>query len=280
MHDLVVAQLTDIHIGPETDPICAGNMERLKACINRIMQMKRKPDLLLLTGDLTEYGDDESLGLVLDNTRKLGIPIRVALGNHDVMGKSAAALRQKWRLPIDWFSQTESSHSLRVVVADTGMTGLHGGAFSDKDVETLLEQLANHPDVPTLLAVHHPPCRIGIDWMDPKSHEPWLSRLENTIQSSPQLIGIVCGHVHVSAHTVVSGIRVSVSPAVAPQSRVELALIEPDNPDGRILIERSPPGFSLHHFVHGNWTTLPVYVDNAAPVFRFERKNAGAMHLS
>lgn len=278
MHDIVIAQLTDFHIGPESDPICSGNMDRLQACIDRIKEMRRVPDLLLLTGDLTEYGDDESLERALDCVSQLNIPSRIAFGNHDVMKRTALSLRRELQLSDAW-AGSSGKVSLRVVTADTGKTGHHGGVFDEADVAKLSEALCEHPNDMTLLAIHHPPCPIGIDWMDPRRGELWVERIEQLIKSSPQIAGVVCGHVHVSAHTMISGARVSVCPAVAPQSRVELAQVDENRPDGRTLIERSPPGFALHQFLEDKWTTLPIYVGEAASLVRFDPKNTGIVEI-
>lgn len=280
MDDIVIAQLTDLHIGPASDPICAQNADRLDICLNRISQMRRQPDLILLTGDLTEHGDDESFRYVLNRVKQIKIPVRVALGNHDVKLKSAASIRHEYFLSQDWTSDEDSQNSLRVILADTCETGVHGGVFSEERAFDLAMILSAKTDTPTLLAIHHPPCPIGIDWMDPLMAEPWANRLKEVIQGAPQIIGIICGHVHVSAHTEFAGVRLGVAPAVAPQSHVELATIDANTPDGRPLIVNSQPAFALHHFVDGAWTSLTVYADDAAPLVCYEGEHAGIVKLT
>lgn len=270
MNDIVIAQLTDLHIAPESDPVFHTNVARLDACLSRISQMRRQPDLLLLTGDLTEHGDNESLELLLDRVRRTGFAFRIALGNHDVIQTSSKTTRRKYSLHQDWTSSIIGRQKLRVVTIDSCKSGRHGGQLSEKDASIIDDLLGAEPQTDTLLAIHHPPCKVGIDWMDPANDMEWTRHLERIVQLHPQIIGIVSGHIHASAHTTFANVRLCVTPAVAARSHVELAPIDANIPDGRALIEESPPGFALHRYFAGGWTSFMVYADNSQPLVSFE----------
>lgn len=280
MNDIVIAQLTDLHIAPEKDPIFHRNFTRFEACLNRISQMRRQPDLLLLTGDLTEHGDNESLELLLEHMRQSGFAFRIALGNHDVKQTNAQSIRRKYSFPHDWVASISGKPSLRILTADSCKMGQHGGAFDDDDAQMISDLLNAEPEIDTLLAIHHPPRKIGIDWMDSDGDMEWAEHLKRIVKQNPQIIGIVCGHIHTSAHTLFANIRLCVTPAVAARSNVEFAPINANVPDGRPLIEDSPPGFALHRFFEGNWTSIIVYADNAPPLVRFEGTHKGLVRLT
>ena len=55
---VLVAQITDLHIGFDRDNPHEINVRRLNLVIDQLNAMRPKPSLLLVTGDLVEYGDD------------------------------------------------------------------------------------------------------------------------------------------------------------------------------------------------------------------------------
>jgi len=55
---VLVAQVTDLHIGFDRDNPHEMNVRRLNMVIDQLNAMKQKPTLLLVTGDLVENEDD------------------------------------------------------------------------------------------------------------------------------------------------------------------------------------------------------------------------------
>ena len=55
---ILVAQVTDLHIGFDRDNPHELNIRRLNMVIDQLNAMRPKPSLLLVTGDLVEHGDD------------------------------------------------------------------------------------------------------------------------------------------------------------------------------------------------------------------------------
>jgi len=81
---VLVAQVTDLHIGFDRDNPHEMNVRRLNMVIDQLNAMKQKPTLLLVTGDLVENEDD------IDAYRHMKAliarwegPVIWALGNHD-----------------------------------------------------------------------------------------------------------------------------------------------------------------------------------------------------
>ena len=52
---MLIAQISDLHIGADDD-----NLSRLDAVLDQLEAMPARPDHLLVTGDLTEHGDETS----------------------------------------------------------------------------------------------------------------------------------------------------------------------------------------------------------------------------
>ena len=126
-------------------------------------------------------------------------------------------------------------------------------------VGTVPEPLAEAPDTPTLIFMHHPPVVAGIDWMDPAPEEGWIVRLRDVLEGQHQVLAIHCGHLHRQIGTRFAGIPLGVTPSVAPLVAMDLNPIDKDVPDDRELITTEPPTYAIHRW------------DGAALVSHYER---------
>jgi 3',5'-cyclic AMP phosphodiesterase CpdA len=244
---LLIAQITDVHIGFDPGNPDELNMQRLRAVIDRLVAGPNRPDLLLMSGDLTESGDAASYARLAEAVSACPFPTWAMVGNHD----DRAAL-------LSAFPQTPSADgfvhyvleldSLRVVVLDTLEPGRHGGAFCEARVTWLRAQLAADTVTPTYIAMHHPPFESGITWLDSSAGEAWITRFATAVAGFQQIRGIIAGHLHRVIHTVWNGIAVSVCKSTAPAVALDLSPIDPDVPDRRELITDEPPGYALHRW--------------------------------
>ena len=57
---MLIAQITDLHIGFDPNDPNEHNRRRLDHVVETILQGPNRPDLMLVTGDLTERGDSAS----------------------------------------------------------------------------------------------------------------------------------------------------------------------------------------------------------------------------
>jgi 3',5'-cyclic AMP phosphodiesterase CpdA len=244
---LLIAQITDVHIGFDPDDPDELNMQRLRAVIDRLVAGPNRPDLLLMSGDLTEWGDAASYARLAETVRACPFPTWAMAGNHDDRAALLAA-----------FPQTPSAEGfvhyalefdgLRLIVLDTLEPGRHGGAFCEARVAWLRAQLAADTATPTLIAMHHPPFESGITWLDCAAGEPWIARFAAAIAGFPQIRGIIAGHLHRMIHTVWNGIAMTVCKSTAPPVALDLSPIDPDAPDLRELITDEAPGYALHRW--------------------------------
>ncbi len=118
------------------------------------------------------------------------MPVLKLAGNHDLLGA-----------PLQY---TADAGGLRIVVCDTSQPGRDDGAL---DVEWVAAQLV--PDVPTVIAMHHPPRRdrIAVARRDrPARRRERGAR--HLLERSPQVKRVVAGHVHRAATAVLGGCAV------------------------------------------------------------------------
>lgn len=268
---VLIAQMTDIHVGfaPDEKPE-ELNLTRFRATYKRLMEGPNRPDLLVLSGDITDHGDAESFAKAAALLNDCPCPVIPLVGNHDSREGLLGAFPQV--IPADGgflHYVIEAPLGLRIICLDTLEDGRHGGAFCEARATWLAERLAEAPDQPTLIFMHHPPVVAGIDWMDPAPDEPWIARLREVLTGQNQVQAIHCGHLHRQITTRFAGIPLGVTPSVAPLVAMDLSPIDQETPDDRELISTEPPTYALHrwdgtqlvsHYERvGDWQILARY---------------------
>ncbi len=257
---MLIAQLSDIHIGfdPEggRDEL---NLVRLRQVTARLRNLPQPPDMLVLSGDLTEHGDAQSFADLVEDLGEWPIPVLPMVGNHDTREELLRAFPD---CPSEdgFIHYAVEQDGLRIVVLDTFEPGRHGGAFCPDRAQWLAARLAAHPNTPTLVLMHHPPIVSGIDWMDPAPDEAWITRFADAIAGHDQIRAIHCGHLHRTTHASFRGVPLGIAPSVAPPVALDLRPISPDAPDGRTLITDEPPGYALHRWDGESLVTLYEFV--------------------
>lgn len=246
---LLIAQITDVHVGFHRAEMGDPNLERFRQILERLVEGPDVPDVLLLTGDLTEHGDPESYAALTGAIEEANLPFPVWAipGNHDKRAPFADAFPQvpqggalaNYALEFD---------GLRVLMVDSLHEGRHGGGFCEERQAWLSAQLSAHPDTPTLVVIHHPPLPLGIAWMDPEHEEPWIDRFAAAIAGHNQIRAIISGHLHRPISSSFNGVPVSVCPSSAAGLALDLRPIDPKKPDGRALIIDDLAGFALHRW--------------------------------
>lgn len=255
--------MTDLHIGFDRDNPHELNVRRLNLVIDQLNEMRPKPSLLLVTGDLVEWPDDlDAYRHMVSLVGRWQGPVVWAIGNHDSRENFRAVLP---KVPADehGFIQYEMDHGgVRWIVLDTLDEGRHGGMICDKRAAWLKKRLRERKDVPTVIVLHHPPVDTGIDWMSALSCEAWVQRLEAVVRPARQVVGMVAGHVHRPIATSFAGKPLFVSSSTAPWLALDLEDIDPKHPDGRPLILGDAPAYALHYW---NGERLLTHFDVAGP---------------
>jgi 3',5'-cyclic AMP phosphodiesterase CpdA len=257
---MLIAQITDIHLGFEPDNPAEFNRKRLDQTLRTLSAMKPLPDLLLATGDLADTGDDEaSYRRLKQALTGLPFPVWFCMGNHD--GRIAFQ-KQFPQVPTagGFVQYALEDHSLRILVLDTLEEGRHSGGFCESRAAWLAERLAEQPERPTLLVLHHPPIETGLSWMSENPRAEWVQRLHAIVSRHGNIVAMITGHLHRQVVTQWGGTTLAVCPSIAPQVALDLAKIDPDRPDGRPMIVADPPAYAIHFW---NGEQLVSHYDTA-----------------
>ncbi len=260
---MLIAQITDLHIGFDRDNPHELNVRRVNMVIDQLNDMASKPDLLVVSGDLVEHPDDDRAYRHMEAlVKRWQGPIVWAVGNHDGREGFLKVLPEVPTDPNGFIQYEHEQGGLRFLMVDTLDSGRHGGMVCELRAKWLRDRLREKKDVPTIIVMHHPPVDTGIEWMSALPTEEWVQRVEKVLRPAKQVVAIMCGHVHRPISTGFAGKRLVVASSTAPQVALDLDDVDPLHPDGRALIIGDAPGFALHYWDGAN---LLSHFDFAGP---------------
>jgi len=240
---MLIAQISDTHIKPE-GRLAYRRVDTalfLARCVEHVRGLTPAPDVVLVTGDLVDAGLEEEYVRLRRLLAPLPMPVYVIPGNHD----ARAPLRKVFGADGYFPREGESlhyaieDHPVRLIGLDTLVPGQPGGRLGPERLAWLEARLCEAPQRPTLVFMHHPPFKTGIEGMDVQ----WLEdgeALGSVIRRHAQVEGVTCGHVHRAIHARWCGTVVTTAPSSAHQ--VDLDLRQP----GALNWVMEPPACLLH----------------------------------
>jgi len=265
---MLICQLTDLHVRPVG--LAANRVSETNMLTERALRVVAgfvpQPDVVLITGDLTECGlaaEYDNLAAMLRRT--LAAPIYVIPGNHDQRENLRAGLAHLPYVNSDpkFVQYAVEDQPVRLVMLDTLVPGANHGEQSDTQLTWLDQTLAEQPSKPTMIAMHHPPFATGLLQMDAialRNADPFRA----VIARHRQVERIICGHHHRPIFGQCAHAIASVSPSVAHQ--VELSF-DPEN-TGAFNFE--PPALQLHIWLEATgFVSHTVYTDAYPGPFPF-----------
>ncbi len=250
---LLVAQITDTHLFAEFEPKVFGvqTYNSLQIVVERLEALQPQPDILLLTGDISQDETRSSYEFLTNFIAPLNIPTYWLPGNHDNLPIMAQALQQS---PFD---ATKSFHTggWNFLLLSSLVPGCVYGEISQQSLDWLESQLKQNPNFPTLIAIHHPPCLINSEWMDNinlRNYEEFLAVCDRY----SQLKLVVFGHIHQEFATVRHGVSYLGSPSTCVQ-------FQPQSKEFTIDKQAQPGLRLINLFSDGTYNTKIIRANNA-----------------
>lgn len=241
---MILVHVSDLHVRPPGVPLSrvVEASHLAERALRAIAAFRPAPDAVLITGDLTDCGLPEEYAdlrrMLLRHLR--GQRVLLLPGNHD--------RRENFRSELAMFEGVTTEPSfvqyvvddlpVRIVVLDSVVPGAGHGELCDERLAWLDARLAEAPQRPTFLALHHPPLKCGLpvcDAINLRSTEA----LGALLQRHRQVERILCGHHHRSITGRLGSAIVCVAPSAAHQGAFEL-----DADLGRFVME--PPAYCVH----------------------------------
>jgi 3',5'-cyclic-AMP phosphodiesterase len=242
LRPFLLAQLSDPHIGAEWfDDQSVG---RLAAAVESVRAVRPQPDAVLLSGDLADHATDEEYEQLRELVAPLGAPLYVLPGNHD----DRRALHRNFGVPGGDGEPVRYSVDLgplRLIVLDTTRPGEDSGALEGDQLDWIDAELAEAPEQPTLIAMHHPPLVIGVPaWDEIGLAASDRRALGDVIDRHAQVRRLACGHFHSTITGELAGRSVLVVPSTYVQTRLDFSAKE-------VELTSEHAGFALHAVVDG-----------------------------
>ena len=240
---MIVAQVSDTHVmtGGRLAYKVVDTAARLQRCIAHILALKQRPDAVVMTGDLTDGGKPEEYALLRELIAPLTMPVYLIPGNHDDRDALRAAFPDHaylGRFP-PFIQYAIEDHALRIVAIDTVIPRAAGGELCGQRLAWLAKTLAEQPQRPTLLLMHHPPFVTWIGHMDDIGLAD-AQPLARIVAQHPQVERVLGGHLHRSIQVRFAGTIACTAPSTAHQISLDLAR----DADATFTLE--PPGYLLH----------------------------------
>ena len=156
--------LTDTHVVGSGLLYGRDPAERLAEAVASINAEHSDAEFVIVTGDMTHWGDADAYARFANEITKLKIPFDLMVGNHD---DTPALMHAFPDLPRDengFVQQVIDTARGRFLLLDTKAPEGHAGAYCDKRCDWLARQL--EAPGPVYLFMHHPPFEVGIKSMD------------------------------------------------------------------------------------------------------------------
>ena len=240
---MLICQISDLHIkaageGSYGIVNTAGMVQR---CVEHILALKSKPDIVLATGDLTDFGRADEYTHLRELLAPLAVPLYLIPGNHDHRENMIAAFPDHAYLTQmrPFIQYAIEDLPVRILALDTVIPEKSGGELCGQRLAWLKKKLEAAPDRPTIIIMHHPPFKTFIGHMD-KIGLANADALKAIVSQHPQVERILCGHLHRPIQVRWAGTLASTAPSPAHQVALDLT----EDAPAHFVME--PPGYQLH----------------------------------
>lgn len=221
---LKIIHVSDTHIGPLGQLVVGLDPhERLRQVVQTINGSHDDAALCVITGDLTDRGDEDSYRAFADIVSELKIPYRLLLGNHD----NRESFRRVFPdVPVDadgFIQSTADFGNIRLIFLDSLHDNHAGlGQLCNSRLEWLerVFQEAAATGRRSVIFIHHPPFSVGVRMFDQmllENPSPFLNKF-----AANKPLHLAFGHLHLTTSGSWNGIPYSCNRGVA--HRIALSL--------------------------------------------------------
>ena len=200
MKDLfIMAQITDLHVG-RVIPFPSGQVslyEQLKKAVHSVNSLDPLPDVLVVSGDLANHGNEDDYRRVHALFKTLKMPYYIVVGNHDQRSSLRTIFSEHTYMNTgsEFIQYTVENLPVRIVALDTLAVGSHRGLLDRERLDWLDKTLAENTGKPTVIFMHHPPFETGMPYPDSLGLDG-KEDLAAVIDKYDMIEAVVSGHTH------------------------------------------------------------------------------------
>ena len=260
---MIIAQISDFHVTANGRLAYrrVDTASALAAAVAHLNALEPRADVVLATGDLVDLGTAEEYALLRELLAPVSAPVLVLPGNHDERAALRAAFGRDGYLPRQGghLHYAIEDWPVRILALDTVVPGRGHGELPPAEIAWLEARLAEQPERPTVIALHHPPFLTGIGHMDEIRLLAGAEALGAVVERHPQVERVICGHVHRAIQVRWHGTIASTAPSTAHQVVLDLREGAPST------FAMEPPGLQIHL-----WCEAQGMISHTAPIGRFD----------
>lgn len=269
---MILAHISDIHLRPEGDLAhdVADTAGGLAGAVERLAALDPPPDAVLITGDLVDDPDADSYAQLRRLLDPLRAPVYLIPGNRDDRAALRAAFAEDGYLPENgaFLHYAVADLPVRLLALDTVKQGAKTGEMCAERLAWLKDRLAEAPERPTVIFMHHPPFKTGVPFMDGQDFAG-ADEFADIVGAHGNVERVLCGHLHRPIQRRFAGTLACVAPSTAFQMPLDL------RPGAGLGLVLEPPAGFLHLWSPGIGMvthTLPL-AEHPGP-FPFRRRPA------
>lgn len=238
-----VVQISDLHLAKDPAYRIYGLVNTQDTFIDVLNQVKaEKPDLVIISGDLSQDGSAESYSRLKEQMHTLNCEVLTIYGNHD----NPAAMQSNLIGNNIKHIPYKQSVAGTFILCNSYQENLHTGLISASDLVNLENYLKSFADC--IIVIHHHFVKLNT-FIDKYilDNNVEFSALLQKYQSKIKLC--ITGHVHNSYDNYVSGIPIH----CGLSSCIQLAKTE------TVLFDLKRPGYTVYNFTESGTEVLDKY---------------------
>jgi 3',5'-cyclic-AMP phosphodiesterase len=208
-----IVQITDSHLFSNKESKLLGmNTEESFRCVYQLAQKEQKnPDLILVTGDVSQDGSEEAYVRMHDAMQFWGVPVYWLPGNHDHFSLMRQVVGSSQASPC-----FVDIGAWRLVLLNSQIERDVPGRLTSSELEFLDQSLKSAGDRYILIALHHHPVFLNSQWLDTVA----LLNPEdffNIVHRYNRVRAVIWGHVHQSFESKLKDILLFSAPSTCVQ---------------------------------------------------------------
>lgn len=255
---MLIAQISDTHIKAQGE-LAYERVDTKKAlilCIEHINNLIPRPDITIISGDLTDSGTIEETLIFKDLIQNLEIPYYIIPGNHD----NQEVIREVFT-DVSYFEDKHHLHffldlPLKIIALDSTCKNKSYGTLCEDRLTWLEKKLQRCENQKSIIFMHHPPINVGITHMDKQNLRLGSKELGDLLLKYPNVISVACGHMHRASYTLWNNTLISTAPSSSHQVVLDL---QKESKEEFIM---ETPAIHLHYWNDNQLTTHISYIGN------------------
>ncbi len=229
-----IVQLTDIHLLPHAQDRLLGvrPSETLNKVLADILRLQRQPDLVIVTGDLTDDGSAAAYVRLRSMLQSLQVKVLVLPGNHD----DVAALDEHLTTDQIQHRETYAHGDWGIVCLNSQIVGESHGAINPLALDRCLASAKSKPNWPFIFCFHHTlikPCLSASCQLEQREY------IITQLQKHPNIKLVLAGHTHTAAQRQFGSFSAFTTPST---------LLQCSHPSDAAC-QSAPPDTDLHQWV-------------------------------